>query len=161
MKKSHQPISKIDTPKKKLERRSGLKKYAIAMCHMNKSDAIHDAIVRKVASHLDSDSYDVFMNISGNKNVHIEGNYPDVIMAAKGTMKAEFILEVATPKDLTYVNAERKWKKYASEISATPCIVVPKSAETKARLLCNRVGLNTRLATYDVDTTGDISLTFK
>ncbi len=161
MKKSQQPISKIETPRKKLEEIAGLSKHAIAMCRMNKSDAIHDAIVKKVAGRLDSNRYDVYMNVGGNKNVHIKGNYPDVIMAAKGTLKAEFILEVATPKDLTFVNAERKWKKYASEISATPCIVVPKSGEMKAQHLCNRVGLKARLATYDVDTSGDISLTFK
>ena len=161
MKKKHQTANKIAAPKNKLKRVLTPKELARVKAIVSRPVVSHDHIVRAVASHLDSHNYDVFLNVEGEKRVHVNGNYPDVLMAKKGTSRVQFILEVATDRDLTVSNAEDKWKKYVSEISATPCIVVPKSAESKARHLCLQVGVNTRLATYDVDSSGNISFTFK
>lgn len=161
MKKTHQTASKIEAPKSKLKRVHTPKGIAKVKAIASKPVVSHDNIVRAVVSHLDSHNYDVFLNVEGERRAHVNGNYPDVLMTKKGTSRVQFILEVATAKDLTVSNAEYKWKKYTSEISATPCIVVPKSAEIKAHKLCRQVGINTRLATYDVDMTGNISFTFK
>lgn len=161
MKKNHQTANKIEAPKNKLKRVLSPKELARVKAIVSRPVVSHDNIVRAVASHLDSHNYEVHLNVDGKRCAHVNGNYPDILMAKKGTSRVQFILEVATAKDLTVSNAEYKWKKYTSEISATPCIVVPKSAEIKAHKLCRQVGINTRLATYDVDMTGNISFTFK
>ena len=122
---------------------------------------LHDRVVREIKNVLDQKNYDVILNPGQEKNAGIVGNYPDVIMAIKGTRQVRFILEIETADSVTKEEAEGQWKKYANEIRATFYIVVPEGALAKAKQLCQQIGINARFATYDVAPTGKISFRFK
>lgn len=122
---------------------------------------LHDRVVREIKNVLDQVHYDVILNPGQDKNAGIAGNYPDVVMAIKGTRQVRFILEIETSDSVTKEEAEGQWKKYAKEINATFYIVVPESSALKAKQLCQQAGVNARFATYDVDLTGKISFRFK
>ena len=122
---------------------------------------LHDRVVREIKNVLNQRDFDVIINPGQEKNANIAGNYPDVIMAIKGTKQVKFILEVETSDSITKEEAEGQWKKYADEIRATFYIVVPESGAYKAKQLCQQAGVNARFATYDVTDTGKISFKFK
>lgn len=122
---------------------------------------LHDRVVREIKNVLNQRDFDVIINPGQEKNANIAGNYPDVIMAIKGTKQVKFILEVETSDSITKEEAEGQWKKYADEIRATFYIVVPESSAYKAKQLCQQAGVNARFATYDVADTGKISFKFK
>lgn len=122
---------------------------------------LHDRVIREIKNVLDQRNYDIILNPGQEKNASILGNYPDVIMAIKGTKQVRFILEVETSDSVTKEEAEGQWRKYANEIRATFYIVVPESAALKAKQLCQQAGVNARFATYDIDLTGKISFKFK
>ena len=122
---------------------------------------LHDRVVREIGNVLNQRDYDIHINPGQEKNAGIGDNYPDVVMAVKGTRQVKFILEVETSDSVTKEEAEGQWRKYANEINATFYIVVPESSAFKAKQLCQQAGVNARFATYDVDMTGKISFRFK
>ena len=109
---------------------------------------------------LNQRDFDIYLNPGQEKNAGIGGNYPDVIMTPKSEKTARFILEVETNDSVTKNEAEGQWKKYANEINATFYLVVPEASAFKARELCKQAGVNARFATYDIDTTGNITFNF-
>ena len=123
--------------------------------------SLHDRVVREIKTVLNQRDYDIHLNPGQEKNAGINDNYPDVIMAIKGTKQVKFILEIETSDSITKEEAESQWRKYANEINATFYIVVPESSAFKAKQLCQQAGVNARFATYDVDMTGKISFRFK
>lgn len=127
----------------------------------NSASISHDDIVKKIAAVIDQTHHEVILNIGQGKKARIEDCTPDIILAAKGTSRVKFILEVEMDHDITENTAKNKWKKYADTINATPCIVVPKTHISQAERLCNRVGVSTRFATYDVDSLGTVLFNFK
>lgn len=122
---------------------------------------LHDRVVREIKNVLDQKNYDVILNPGQEKNAGIVGNYPDVIMAIKGTRQVRFILEIETADSVTKEEAEGQWKKYANEIRATFYIVVPEGALARAKSFCQLVGINARFATYAFDANGKISFNFR
>jgi hypothetical protein len=122
---------------------------------------LHDKVIREMRNVLNQRDYDIHINPGQEKNAGIGDNYPDVVMAIKGTRQVKFILEVETSDSVTKEEAEGQWKKYANEINATFYIVVPEPVAFKAKQLCQQVGVNARFATYDVDLNGKISFRFK
>lgn len=121
---------------------------------------LHDRVVREIRNVLNQRDYDIHLNPGQEKNAGIRDNYPDVVMAIKGTKQVKFILEVETSDSVTKEEAEGQWRKYANEIRATFYIVVPESVAIKAKQLCQQAGVNARFATYDVDLTGKITFKF-
>lgn len=141
----------------------GLIKKAGIKAHVSKSPKLtisHDKIVKAIVDSLDQTNHDVILNWGQEKKAHIRGFCPDIIMASKGTSHAKFIFEVVSNNGITEVTA-KQWKKCVDVINATPCIVVPEAHILEAERICNRVGVSTRFATYDVDSTGNVSLKFK
>lgn len=122
---------------------------------------LHDRVIREIRNVLNQRDFDIYLNPGQEKNAGIGDNYPDVVMATKGTRQVQFILEIETSDSITKEEAEGQWKKYAKEINATFYIVVPESSALKAKQLCQQAGVNARFATYDVDLTGKISFRFK
>lgn len=122
---------------------------------------LHDRVVREIRNVLNQRDYEIHINPGQEKNAGIGDNYPDVVMAIKGTRQVKFILEVETSDSVTKEEAEGQWRKYANEIRATFYIVVPESVAFKAKQLCQQAGVNARFATYDVAPTGKISFRFK
>ena len=122
---------------------------------------LHDKVIREMRNVLNQRDYDIHINPGQEKNAGIGDNYPDVVMAIKGTRQVKFILEVETSDSVTKEEAEGQWKKYANEINATFYIVVPESVAFKAKQLCQQAGVNARFATYNVDSMGKISFKFK
>ena len=122
---------------------------------------LHDRVIREIRNVLNQRDIDIYLNPGQEKNAGIGDNYPDVVMATKGTLQVQFILEIETSDSITKEEAEGQWKKYAKEINATFYIVVPESSALKAKQLCQQAGVNARFATYDVDLTGKISFRFK
>lgn len=115
---------------------------------------IHDKIVHDIVSHLNTESYDVYINPGQEKNAGIGDNYPDVILTEKNGTTVKFIMEVETVESVSQEEALRQWKKYVSEINATFYLVVPISSLKKAKELCQREGINARFTTFSVN--GDI-----
>ena len=122
---------------------------------------LHDKVVREIKKFLNQRDFDIYLNPGQEKNAGIGDNYPDVVMATKGTRQVKFILEIETTDSVTKEEVEGQWKKYADEINATFYIVVPESSAFKAKQLCQQAGVNARFATYNVDLTGKISFCFK
>lgn len=122
---------------------------------------LHDRVIREIRNVLNQRDFDIYLNPGQEKNAGIGDNYPDVVMATKGTRQVQFILEIETTDSVTKEEAEGQWKKYAKEINATFYIVVPESSALKAKQLCQQAGVNARFATYDMDLTGKISFRFK
>lgn len=142
----------------------GLIKKAGIKAHVSKSPKLtisHDKIVKAIVDNLDQIEYDIILNFEQEKKAHIKGLYPDIIMTAKGTSQAKFILEVETSNGITKDTVLNKWKKYVDKINATPCIVVPEATAFRAKQLCQQVGVNARFATYCVDDFGKVSFNFK
>ena len=121
---------------------------------------LHDRVVSEIRNVLNQRDYDIHLNPGQEKNAGIGDNYPDVVMAIKGTRQVKFILEVETSDSVTKEEAEGQWRKYANEIRATFYIVVPESVAFKAKQLCQQAGVNARFATYDVGLTGKITFKF-
>ncbi|MBP3528116.1 MAG: hypothetical protein J6K02_05515 [Alistipes sp.] len=121
---------------------------------------LHDKVVNEIKQSLNQRNYDIYLNPGQEKNAGIAGNYPDVIMTIKGTTTVKFILEIETNDSVTKDEAEKQWKKYANEINATFYIVTPESAISKAKQLCQQVGINARFATFSVDGLGNITFKF-
>lgn len=114
-------------------------------------DNIHDKVVCDIVSHLNTETYDVYINPGQEKNAGIGDNYPDIILTEKSSTTVRFIMEVETVESVSQEEAMRQWKKYVSEISATFYLVVPVSSLKKAKDLCQREGINARFTTYSVD----------
>lgn len=121
---------------------------------------VHDKVVREIKKFLNQRDFDIYLNPGQEKNAGIGDNYPDVVMATKGTRQVKFILEIETTDSVTKEEAEGQWKKYANEINATFYIVVPESSAFRARQLCQQAGVNARFATYDISLTGNITFKF-
>lgn len=121
---------------------------------------VHDKVVREIKKFLNQRDFDIYLNPGQEKNAGIGNNYPDVVMATKGTRQVKFILEIETTDSVTKEEAEGQWKKYADEINATFYIVVPESSAFKAKQLCQQAGVNARFATYDISLTGNITFKF-
>lgn len=121
---------------------------------------LHDRVICEIQKVLNQRDYDIHINPGQEKNAGIGDNYPDVVMAIKGSRQVRFILEIETSDSVTKEEAEGQWRKYANEIRATFYIVVPESAALKAKQLCQQAGVNARFATYDVDLTGKITFKF-
>ena len=121
---------------------------------------LHDRVVQEIKNVLNQRDYHIITNPGQEKNANIAGNYPDVIMAIRGTKQVKFILEVETSDSVTKEEAEGQWRKYANEIRATFYIVVPEGSAYRAKQLCQQMGINARFATYDVGLTGKITFKF-
>ncbi len=111
---------------------------------------LHDRVVRAIKGNLNNKTYDVYINPGQEKNAGIGDNYPDVIMTDKGKNSVRFILEVEVASSVTQDEAEKQWKKYATEISATLYLVVPENSLEKAKKLCQNNNINARFATYTI-----------
>ena len=125
------------------------------------SSNLHDRVVQEIKHSLNQRDYDIYINPGQEKNAGINGNYPDVIMTAKGENTVKFFLEVETTDSITKEEAENQWKKYANEIKATFYLVVPESAALKAKELCQQADVNARFILYAVDNTGNLSFIFQ
>ncbi|MEE3413706.1 MAG: hypothetical protein VZQ58_07500 [Bacteroidales bacterium] len=112
---------------------------------------IHDKVVHDIVSHLNTETYDVYINPGQEKNAGIGDNYPDVILTEKNGTTVKFIMEVETVETVSQEEALRQWKKYVSEINATFYLVVPISSLKKAKELCQREGINARFTTFSVN----------
>lgn len=112
---------------------------------------IHDKVVHDIVSHLNTETYDVYINPGQEKNAGIGDNYPDVILTEKNSTTVKFIMEVETVESVSQDEALRQWKKYVSEINATFYLVVPVSSLKKAKELCQREGINARFTTFSVN----------
>lgn len=111
-------------------------------------DTLHDRVVKEIVSHLNQTKYDIYTNPGQEKNAGIGDNYPDVIMTEKDTKTVKFILEVEVADTITQEEADRQWKKYATEINASFYIVVPIQSLNKAKELCQKNNINARFATF-------------
>lgn len=109
---------------------------------------LHDRVVKAIKGSLNNKTYDVYINPGQEKNAGIGDNYPDVIMTDKGKNSVRFILEVEVASSVTQDEAEKQWKKYATEISATLYLVVPENSLEKAKKLCQNNNINARFATF-------------
>lgn len=118
--------------------------------------SIHDRVVSTVRNYLNQKDYDIYENPNGYTNARIGDHYPDIIMTAKGTFTADFIIEVETGDSITLAEATYQWKKYAA-INASFYILVPFSYKNIANDLCRQVGIAARLGTYQQDAFGNIS----
>lgn len=112
---------------------------------------IHDKVVHDIVSHLNTETYDVYINPGQEKNAGIGDNYPDVILTEKNSTTVKFIMEVETVESVSQDEALRQWKKYVSEINATFYLVVPVSSLKKAKELCQRERINARFTTFSVN----------
>lgn len=112
---------------------------------------LHDKVVRDIVSHLNTETYDVYINPGQEKNAWIGDNFPDVILAEKNGTTVKFIMEVETEESVSQEEALRQWKKYVSEINATFYLVVPVSSLKRAKELCQREGINARFTTFSVN----------
>lgn len=112
---------------------------------------IHDKVVHDIVSHLNTETYDVYINPGQEKNAGIGDNYPDVILTEKNGTTVKFIMEVETVESVSQEEAMQQWKKYVSEINATFYLVVPISSLKKAKELCQREGINARFTTFSVN----------
>lgn len=115
---------------------------------------IHDKVVHDIVSHLNTETYDVYINPGQEKNAGIGDNYPDVILTDKNSTTVKFIMEVETVESVSQEEALRQWKKYVTEINATFYLVVPISSLKKAKELCQREGINARFTTFSIN--GDV-----
>lgn len=112
---------------------------------------IHDKVVHDIVSHLNTETFDVYINPGQEKNAGIGDNYPDVILTEKNGTTVKFIMEVETVESVSQEEAMQQWKKYVSEINATFYLVVPISSLKKAKELCQREGINARFTTFSVN----------
>ncbi len=121
-------------------------------------EELHDRVVKAIRNNLNQRDYDVYINPGQEKNAGINGNYPDVIMTEKGKTTVKFILEVEVEASVSQEEAERQWKKYATEINATFYLVVPRNSLNKAKELCQSNNIKARFATF---TDNGNAITFK
>ena len=112
------------------------------------SQSLHDKVIQVASAQLNKTNHDVFINPGSQKNVWIGNNYPDIIMTKKGTMSAEFIIEVETAESVNIVEATFQWKKYATEIRASFYVLVPATHKNLAITLCKQVGISARCCFY-------------
>ncbi|WP_304720129.1 hypothetical protein [uncultured Alistipes sp.] len=122
---------------------------------------LHDRVVREIRNVLNQRDFDVYLNPGQEKNAGIGDNFPDVIMTVKGTSTVKFILEIETFDSVTKEEAEIQWRKYSNEIKATFYIVIPESISSKARQLCQQMGVNARFATFTIEDNGRLLFNFK
>lgn len=121
------------------------------------SQSLHDKVIQTAASQLNKTNHDVYTNLGNQHNVWIGSNYPDIVMTKKGTMTAEFIIEVETADSVNIIEATNQWKKYANEIKASFYLLIPFSHKNLAVNLCKQVGISARFGTYQTDVFGNVT----
>lgn len=108
----------------------------------------HDSVIQAAFSNLDKTNYNVYTNPNQQKNTHINGNYPDIIITLKNDNHVKFIIEVETADSVN--NSEvNQWGKY-SKLGGIFYLLVPYSCRQTAEKLVRMNGIKARFGTYRV-----------
>lgn len=122
---------------------------------------LHDNVINETIKQLNNVEFDIYSNPGQSRNAGIGDNYPDIIMTEKGNNKVKFIIEVETEDTVNIYEANKQWKKYANEIDATFYLLIPEKNRNAAQILCNKVGINVRFATFSINSSNVISIKFE
>lgn len=112
------------------------------------SKDLHDRVIKAAVQVLNKADYDIYTNPGSTKNASINDNFPDIIMTEKGNTTVKFIIEVETKETVNDREAEIQWKKYSTEIDATFYLLIPNESKNLAEVICRRLGINVRFATF-------------
>ncbi|MDD5088388.1 MAG: hypothetical protein PHI18_06290 [bacterium] len=118
--------------------------------------SLHDKVIDFIAKTLDRAKYDIYTNPGQEKNTHIGGQFPDVILTPKGDKSVQFVIEVETKATVTEDEARGQWKEYAG-LPGTFYLIVPEGSLELARILCSAMGIKVKLGSYAVDSNNHVS----
>jgi len=121
--------------------------------------SLHDRIIAFAANGLDKSKYDVYTNPGQEKNTHVGGQFPDLILTPKGDKSIQFVIEIETAASVTEEEARNQWKVYA-ELPGTFYLIVPQSSLELARILCSGMSINAKFGYYTVNASNQVSGVF-
>ena len=104
-------------------------------------------IAQALIPKLNDKAFDIYSNIDGQR-VSINGLWPDIVLAAKGTNTVKFIMEIKSTYNQESVS---QWKSYISNISATLYLVVPEETLSRYKNLCNMNDLSVRFVAFKMN----------
>jgi hypothetical protein len=108
----------------------------------------HDEVIQAAFNNLDKVNHRVYINPNQQKNTHINGQYPDIIITPSKENTVNFIIEVETA-DSVNSNEALQWRKY-SQLGGTFYLLVPLQSKTLAELICRQNNIKARFGTYSV-----------
>lgn len=113
----------------------------------SESQSFHDQVVKLAANNINHDKYDVYTNPNGEQNTGVSGQYPDIILAPKGTKNVSFIIEVETADSITLSEAQTQWAAY-SKLGGTFYLLVPSNSLETAKQLCRQANIQPKFAIF-------------
>jgi len=123
------------------------------------SQALHDRIIQRAYDTLDKVNYRVYMNQGLNRNINVNGHYPDIIITRVNNNTAEFIIEVET-NDTINQSEVNQWRIF-SQLSRNFYLLVPAADRLRAGTLCLQMGVKAKFATYSFDNLGNININYE
>lgn len=108
----------------------------------------HDAVIQAAFNNLDKTNHRVYTNPNQQKNTHINGQYPDIIITPVNENTVKFVIEVETA-DSVNTNEAVQWRTY-SQLGGTFYLLVPLQSKTLAQLICRQNNIKARFGTYSV-----------
>lgn len=114
---------------------------------------IHDLVVRESAKTYTSNGGTAYTNPSSEKNLDINGLYPDVIATQRNGVKA--IEEIETASTVTEDECERQWKSY-SKLNYIFRLVVPLDKVPDAQRIARNAQISPVIQGYEIIDDGKV-----
>lgn len=121
----------------------------------NQNQDLHDRVVKYIESSLDSTKYDIHTNPGQEKNWHIRGQFPDILLTPKGSKSVQFVLEVETSDTITAEETRNQWKEYAN-LPGTFYLIVPKESLELAKIICAAQGIPAKFGYFTTNVRGEV-----
>lgn len=106
----------------------------------------HDVVIQVAANNLDRVRHRIYTNPNQQKNTHINGHYPDIIITPINENTVEFVIEIET-EDSVNNNEATQWRIY-SQLGGIFYLLVPLQSKTLAELICRQNNIKARFGTY-------------
>lgn len=123
---------------------------------VSQNQNLHDRVINYIQKHLDSLKYDIYTNPGSEQNWHIRDQFPDVIVAPKGSKSVQFVLEVETGDTVTADEARTQWKEY-TKLPGTFYLIVPQGSLELAQNICSALGISAKFGYFVIDGLGQVT----
>jgi len=120
----------------------------------------HDLIVKAAAQKFaDSEKYTIHINPGSEQNAKVGGEYPDIVVTARGTGSVKFIIEVETVSSVDSSELPQ-WLRFA-RLGMPFYLLVPYRVLPFARRMCEQAALVCHYGYYQEDERGQVRIAFK
>ncbi len=114
------------------------------------SDDDHDTVVKKYAELVQKNNpeqFRVYTILTEGNDIKLGGLTPDIVLSDNEGNKVITVIEVETATSIDLTQAETRWKPIASAV-ANFQLLVPKGTSGRAKRLCKKIGIKSKIQEY-------------